>query len=145
MIANRSIPAAVVIPELVYPDVGEAVAWLCRVFGFREHLRIADHRAQLLIGEGGAIVVKDGPAGASPREREADHSVMVRLEDVRAHHEHAVQQGTKILRPPTDYPFGERQYTAEDLGGHLWTFTESLADVDPSSWGGVLVGGGSGG
>jgi len=30
--------------------------------------------------------------------------------------------GAVIVNPPTDYPFGERQHTAEDLGGHRWTF-----------------------
>jgi len=34
-IANRSVPAATVIPELAYPDVLEATDWLCHVFGFR--------------------------------------------------------------------------------------------------------------
>jgi uncharacterized glyoxalase superfamily protein PhnB len=33
---------------------------------------------------------------------------------------------------------GERQYSAEDLGGHVWTFSQSIADVDPASWGGIL-------
>src|SRR5213594_727012 len=40
---------------------------------------------------------------------------------------------------PPDYPFGERQYTAEDLGGHTWTFSESIADVAPEEWGGTVV------
>jgi len=31
---NRSIPSASVIPVLTYPDVREAVAWLCSTFGF---------------------------------------------------------------------------------------------------------------
>ena len=38
---------------------------------------------------------------------------------------------------PTDFEYGERQYTAEDLAGHQWTFTETLNDVDPKEWGGV--------
>ena len=46
---------SVVIPELAYRDVGEAVAWLCTAFGFRERLRIGDHRAQLTIGDGGSL------------------------------------------------------------------------------------------
>jgi hypothetical protein len=25
-------------------------------------------------------------------------------------------------------PFGERQYTAQDLGGHRWTFSQSIAE-----------------
>ena len=40
MKTNRSMPPAVIIPELSYPDVREAVEWLCRTFGFTERLRI---------------------------------------------------------------------------------------------------------
>ncbi len=40
---------------------------------------------------------------------------------------------------PTDFPFGERQYEAEDLAGHRWTFSETLEDVPPERWGGVTV------
>ena len=34
---------------------------------------------------------------------------------------------------------GERGYTAEDLGGHRWTFSQSIADVAPESWGGTTA------
>jgi uncharacterized glyoxalase superfamily protein PhnB len=44
---KRSVPSATVIPELPYPDVRAAVAWLCSAFGFRERFQIGDHRAQL--------------------------------------------------------------------------------------------------
>jgi uncharacterized glyoxalase superfamily protein PhnB len=40
---------------------------------------------------------------------------------------------------PTDFEYGERQYSAEDFAGHQWTFSETLADVDPSGWGGTLT------
>jgi uncharacterized glyoxalase superfamily protein PhnB len=56
-----------------------------------------------------------------------------------AHHARAVAHGANILRPPTDYPYGERQYTAVDPGGHAWTFSQSIADVDPALWGGMLL------
>jgi uncharacterized glyoxalase superfamily protein PhnB len=36
-----------------------------------------------------------------------------------------------------DLPFGERQYTVEDPGGRRWTFSQSIADMAPSQWGGV--------
>jgi uncharacterized glyoxalase superfamily protein PhnB len=65
--------------------------------------------------------------------------VLVRVEDTDRHHERAAKSGARILNPPTDYPYGERQYTAEDIGGHNWTFSQSIADVDPASWGGELV------
>ena len=58
-----------------------------------------------------------------------------------AGNEQASRAGARILSPPTDYPYGERQYTAEDIGGHTWTFSQSIADVDPASWGGELVAG----
>ena len=70
MIENRSVPSATVIPELAYPDVGVACDWLCRAFGFRERLRIGNHRAQLT---------------------------------------------------------------------YRWTFSQSIADVDPAEWGGKLL------
>ncbi|HEV8671491.1 MAG TPA: VOC family protein [Candidatus Limnocylindria bacterium] len=65
-------------------------------------------------------------------------TVHVRVPDVRRHHENARKGGAKILQPPTDQPYGERQYSAEDIGGHVWTFSQSIADVDPASWGGTL-------
>ena len=67
------------------------------------------------------------------------HSVLVRVEDADVHHVRAVAAGARIVNPPTDYPYGERQYTVEDPGGHRWTFSESIADVDPADWGGTLV------
>ncbi|HEX9942349.1 MAG TPA: hypothetical protein VGG03_10055 [Thermoanaerobaculia bacterium] len=43
------------------------------------------------------------------------------------------------MKAPTDMLFGERQYTAEDLGGHRWTFSQSIADVAPEEWGAALA------
>jgi uncharacterized glyoxalase superfamily protein PhnB len=131
---NRSMPPGVVIPELAYPDVRAAVEWLCHSFGFVERLRIGNHRAQLAFGEGSMIVT--GPS--SPTPGDFNHAVMVRVANIDDHYERAKQAGVRILNPPTDYPYGERQYTAEDLGGHRWTFSQTIADVDPASWGGVL-------
>lgn len=63
----------------------------------------------------------------------------VRVPELDHHFERAKKNGAKILQPPADYPFGERQYTAEGLGGHTWTFSQSIADVAPEAWGGVAV------
>jgi len=51
-IANRSVSAATVIPALAYPGLVDATDWLCAAFGFTVRLRIADHRAQLIYGDG---------------------------------------------------------------------------------------------
>ena len=130
---NRSIPAATVIPVLIYPDVREAVALLSAAFGFVERVRIGEnHRAQLRFGD----VRGDR---RPPRPGEVTNSVMVRVEDARAHCERARENGARILMEPTDFEYGERQYSAEDPAGHQWTFSETLADVAPKEWGGESV------
>jgi len=146
MTDNRSIPAATVIPILVYEDVAEAVEWLCDTFGFTERLRIGDHRAQLCIGSGAVVVTErrvaqvhnssDAVILRPPRRGEVSHVVMVRIDDVDGHYEYARERGARIIDPPQDHPYGERQYAAEDLAGHRWTFTQTIGDVAPEEWGG---------
>ena len=64
---NRSIPSATVVPVLIYPDVRAAVAWLQAAFGFRERVKIGeDHRAQMRVGEDGAVILGDGFVTTSP-------------------------------------------------------------------------------
>jgi uncharacterized glyoxalase superfamily protein PhnB len=138
---NRSIPAATVVPVLIYPDVREAVAWLGKAFGFEERLQIGEsHRSQLSVGDGAVIAADVRHEQRPPRPGETTHSVLVRVEDARAHCERARSNGARILMEPTDFEYGERQYAAEDLAGHRWTFSETLDDVDPADWGGTLVG-----
>jgi len=132
MIANRSVPRSTVIQELPYPDVRGAAAWLCDAFGFSVRILIGNHRAQLNVGDG-AMVVTEQDRDA---KKKGGMSVMVRVPNVDQHHEHAQQHGALILRPPKDYPYGERQYSAEDFNGYVWTFTQSIADVRPEDWGG---------
>jgi uncharacterized glyoxalase superfamily protein PhnB len=137
MLTNRSMPRCTVIPELAYPDVGKAVDWLCDVFGFALRLRIGNHRAQLNVGDGAIVVTERRGGGENQQTGDVAHSVMVRVEDVDRHHERARSHGARILGPPTSYPYGERQYSVEDLGGHYWTFSQSIADVAPEEWGGT--------
>ena len=59
--------------------------------------------------------------------------------DVRGHCQRAREHGAHILMEPTDFEYGERQYTAEDPAGHRWTFSETLADVAPEEWGGASL------
>lgn len=131
---NRSMPAATVIPVLQYPDVTEAAAWLCRAFGATERLRIGSHRIQMMAGDG-SFVIAAGPSGTQP----TGQSLMVRVRSADEHHAMAKAAGAEILGAPQSQPYGERQYTARDLAGHIWTFSESEADIHPEQWGGVLV------
>ncbi|MDQ6836174.1 MAG: VOC family protein [Actinomycetota bacterium] len=147
MIENRTMPGATVMPVLVYDDVDEACEWLCRVFGFTERWRAGSHRAQLEL-DGGALMIGDsranGPGEPDQGRRLApapdgpiSHSVMVRVTDIEQHFERSRDCGAQILHAPQDFPYGERQYNAIDLGGHHWTFSQSIADVAPEDWGGT--------
>ena len=108
---NRSIPSASVIPVLVFPDVRAAVAFLEDAFGFVERVQIGeDHRSQLSFGNGAVIVGDVRRDRRPPRPEEETHSVVVRVDDARAHCAHAREHGALILMEPTDFEYGERQY-----------------------------------
>jgi uncharacterized glyoxalase superfamily protein PhnB len=141
--SNRSIPRCTVIPELAYRDIGEAIDWLGKAFGFTLRIRIGDHRAQLNVGDGAVVLTElggggDERQGSGAAGIDVAHSVMVRVADVDRHYDRALRHGARIVREAASYPFGERQYTVEDLGGHRWTFTQSIADVAPEEWGGTV-------
>jgi uncharacterized glyoxalase superfamily protein PhnB len=128
------------IPVLIYPDVRAAVDWLSAAFGFVERVRIGEnHRSQLSFGEGAVIVGDVRNERRPPRQGEVTHSVMVRVVDAAAHYERARAHGARIVMEPTEFEYGERQYTAEDPAGHQWTFSETLADVAPEEWGGTSI------
>jgi uncharacterized glyoxalase superfamily protein PhnB len=141
MMRNRSAPTAAVTPILVYPDVRAAVEWLETVFGFVERVQIGDdHRSQMVFGEGAVIVADVRGERLPPRPAEETHRLMVRVDDAEAHCRHARAHGACILKEPTDYEYGERQYETEDLAGHRWTFSQTLRDVAPEEWGGITKG-----
>ena len=129
------------IPVLVYPDVRAAVAWLSDVFGFVERLRIGEgHRSQLQIGTDGAVIVADRHGDQRPpRSGVVTHIVKVRVDDVDAQFTRAQAGGAHVVQTPTDYEYGERECTLEDLAGHRWQFTQTMRDVDPDEWGGELI------
>lgn len=124
-------PPGKIIPEPPYDDVNEAATWLCQAFGFKKRLLIGNHRYQLTFGEASVVVIGRKEPGTS--------FIMMHVEDVDSHYARAKEAGTRILNPPTGYSFGKRQYTAEDIGCHRWTFSQSIADVDPTTWGGELA------
>jgi hypothetical protein len=43
-------------------------------------------------------------------------------------------RGARSGKVTTDFEYGERQYTTEDLAGHQWTFSETLVDIAPETW-----------
>ena len=140
---NRSIPDAAFIPMRSYPDIDAAVAWLRDVLGAREHLRIprarGQQRVQLTIGTGAMVVVAWDAAAVPATGGRPPAVLMVRVADVHAAYARALALGATSLTPPADHADGERQASVRDPAGHAWTLTQTIADVDPASWGGELV------
>ena len=144
-VTNRSAPAATIVPILIYADVNQAIEWLCRAFGFTERLRaerdgVTSH-AQLSVAEGAIMLGRQGGPYRAPQGTEVTAYVLVAVDDVDTHYQHAKQCGAHIVHAPTDMPFGERAYTAQDPAGHWWTFSQHIADVAPEAWGATSTGG----
>jgi DNA-binding transcriptional MerR regulator/uncharacterized glyoxalase superfamily protein PhnB len=122
------------IAVLVYDDIEMAVDHLTRVFGFGpgEVVRDDDGRAvhgAVHAGDGEFWLHLESPEFAlrSPKHLGAATATMaVMVADVDAHHEYAVGQGADIRYPPTDQPYGFREYGAADPEGHLWSFMRPL-------------------
>jgi uncharacterized glyoxalase superfamily protein PhnB len=139
---NRSVPADIVLPHVTYRDLELAIAWLNAAFGFTEHYRYGEPAsgAQLYLG-GTYIMVHDArPGSASPAViGYRTQSLTVFIEDVDGHFTRAKAAGAKIVEEPHETCYGEWQYAAEDLDGHLWLFSRHAKDVDPRDWGAKVL------
>ena len=135
MLSNRLIPPSTVIPVLAYPDAPAAAEWLCDAFGFTVRVRIGSHRVQLNIpfsgGPDGAVILREFRPGEAGQALGLGTYIMIRVEDVDTHCRRAREHGAHITAEPETYPYGERQYIAEDLMGRSWTFSQTVADVAP--------------
>lgn len=128
MNANRCIPPVTIIPEVSYPDVVQATAWLEKAFGLQVRIRIGDHRVQMMLGDA-ALVVKERGADANPS------SILLRVDDADACCARVAELGAKVMRTPETFPFGERQGRIEDFAGNRWTLSQTVAEADPSEFG----------
>jgi uncharacterized glyoxalase superfamily protein PhnB len=154
MTMNRSAAPGPVAPVLVYDDVGKAIKWLCETFGFAERFHYGSEGcpagAQLAVGDGSIFLTSprigqspkwaDGAIFRAPRPDEVTHGVCVHTEDVDGLYRRVKQRGAHVFCEPETHPFGERQFTVQDIGGHRWTFTQSVVDVAPEDWGGTSAG-----
>lgn len=120
-------------PYLFYDDVGAAIAFLTRAFGFREDMRVATPsrgvHAQVSLGD---QVVMMGQGGLDKHNATAAElgritsGVFVYLDDVAAHFERARAEGAVIASPLAEVSYG-RSYTARDPEGQTWYFTTPTA------------------
>jgi uncharacterized glyoxalase superfamily protein PhnB len=143
VISNRSVPTEILLPHIVYQDVGKAIAWLTNAFGFSEHYRYGEpgepNGAQMYLGN--AWIMLRGPRQGEASPAELGHgtqSLTVFVEDVDAHFEKAKAAGAKIVEELNETAYGERQYGAEDLDSHHWLFSRHARNVSPEEWGATI-------
>jgi uncharacterized glyoxalase superfamily protein PhnB len=134
-----------IMPRLRYEDVGAAISWLAAAFGFRERLRWSDQagtvqHAEVRLGD---VVVELSAAHddyQTPRSLgKWSQSLIVLVDNVADHYARAREAGARVITEPADMPWGLRQYTAEDLAGHRWEFSQYLRHVPAADWGARLT------
>ncbi len=131
---------------LYYRDAAKMIDWLCDAFGFEIKIKVEGENGRIEHSEltygGGLIMVGEERVGAASRwnvDMKSPLSVggantqglMLYVDDVDAHCEHARAAGAKIVDEPTLHDYGDeywadRSYGAVDPEGHLWWFSQRL-------------------
>jgi predicted enzyme related to lactoylglutathione lyase len=144
MIYNSSVPSNTVMPHVVYQSVEDAIAWLTKTFGFREHFHYGSDPisgAQMHLGNSWVMVRRASNDGAKTPSQlgYGTQSLTVFLEDVEGHYRRAKAAGAKIVEEPHETEYGEFQYGVLDLDGHHWLFARHARDRSPKEWGATVV------
>lgn len=141
--------SGVVVPHLVVADVDEAVRFYAAVFGAQElyrspspsgagqhvHLRVYDALVFLSTEEPAARASRlDVSQLAAPDTLGGSTCVFqIRVDDVDAIYERAVDAGGTPVQPPADMFWGDRYAWVRDPAGHVWalcTVKEVLSASD---------------
>jgi uncharacterized glyoxalase superfamily protein PhnB len=132
-----------VISAVVYLDPKRMYRWLEDAFGFEPYGIILDSQGKLMHSQmnfgNGAIMVGTewSEAHRSPTSIGGINTQTVHLqldEDLDAHCERARAAGAEIIMEPETQFYGDRTYRARDPEGHIWTFGQTIREVDPAEW-----------
>lgn len=147
MASDQMWDAPDVVPELMYTDLPRAVAWLERVFGFRERAEArltwpGGGMTWLEVGNGLINIAtpreawgQDASAAAPGFEMKVDGFVMkVYVDDVDSHFARAQAEGAKIISQPQDGFWGGRIYRVSDHEGHQWEISQRGRDLASDRW-----------
>jgi PhnB protein len=122
---------------LLYEDVGAALEWLAKTFGFRERMRLPGPEgrvvhAEMELADGVVMLGHPGPDYRNPKRiGHVTQMLYVYVDDVDEHYERTVRAGANILEEPADMFYGDRRYGVEDLEGHRWSFATHTREVAP--------------
>ena len=136
-----------VVPMISYADGPAAMDWLSNAFGFEERERWLDESGVLMHGEmstgrGLIMLATPTPDYEGPRLHRSHcdaaaagavapwviDGVLVYVDDVAAHFEHAQEVGASLLSAVEAGPEGSLLYRAEDVEGHRWMFMQRATD-----------------
>ena len=120
-------------PYLLYDDVGAALGFLARAFGFRKYgaqVKGSNGRINHAAMKLGKDVIMMGCPGAGYRNPkqlgQATQSLYINVQGIDKHFERARKAGAVILAEPTDTEYGHRRYGAADPEGHEWYFAQDI-------------------
>ncbi|TLX56669.1 glyoxalase [Stutzerimonas nosocomialis] len=124
---------ATLIPCLRYRDVGAALDWLERAFGFDQQHVVEDEQvgiihAQVSFGNGMLMIgpVADNEYGRQLRQPDevgaATQGIYVIVNSADALYAQAKAAGAEIVVDLKDQDYGGRGFSCRDLEGHLWSF-----------------------
>jgi len=120
-------------PYLLYEDVGGALKWLTKAFGFRKYGTAMSrpdgkiNHAAMKFDDDLIMMGYPGPKYKNPKRLgHSTQSLYVNVDDVDKHFERAKKAGAKILEEPKNTFYGHRRYGAEDPEGHQWYFAQEL-------------------
>lgn len=122
------------IPILTYRDVGSVHDELVDVFGLRPGPKT--HGPGDAVGHA-EVFVGNRPIWLHPESADyrlaspsslggATASTAILVADVDEHHRAVQARGGDISYPPTDQPYGYREYSVRDREGGLWSFMQAL-------------------
>ncbi len=123
-----------IIPTMRYNDAAAAIDWLCKAFGFKQHLVVQGENqsiehAQLIYGNSMIMLssVNDNEYGKLIKTPESfngynTQAPYIIVEKIDEHYKKAVSAGAEMLIDIKDEDYGGRGYTCKDKEGHIWNF-----------------------
>jgi PhnB protein len=120
-------------PYLLYEDVGGALKFLAKAFGFRKYgepMKGPDgkiNHAAMQLDDDVIMMGCPGPGYRNPKRLgQVTQNLYVNVEDVDKHFARARKAGATILEEPADTAYGARRYGAADPEGHHWYFAREI-------------------
>lgn len=111
-------------PVLAVHDLERSAAWYRDVLGCET--RDADPGNWTFCRSGMVEFMLGRCPDVVPASELGDHSYVARVDDVNAFHDQAVKVGTEISKPPTDEPWGMREFGVRSPDGHRFMLGQPL-------------------